>query len=708
MDSDYDSTSRYASMGERQPLVENQQQWEWWERPSEAVGVTQHIQMDDTDYAANPSGLRHKEAVDDEDIETLDLHQVIPRDGHEHKKLGAFLSTAISGNDITSSVLYVSGYAASVCGIWAPVALILVSALLALFRPIYTEVVTALPMNGGTYNVLLNTTSKNIASVAGALSMLSYVATAVVSSTSAALYLQQEFPCAPIFWIVIIILGIFCLLNLLGITESAVVAVILFVAHCTTLMGLIFLCTWAVIDNDFEILKTNWQSENYQKDHPGLMIYLGFGASMLGITGFETSANFVEEQKPGVFPKTLTNMWIAVAFFNPVISILSFGVLPICAVVGADSSYLLSSMAKVAGTQLFSEAAGKWFERIVIFDAVCVLSGSVLTAYVGVIGISRRLALDRIMPQFLLSENKLRKTNHWIIVGFFLLCSSLFTIVAGGQYLGAPCANTSSLPPAPPSANETNYNPNNTDYCFSSGGSVSGIDALSGVYTAAFLCVMSMFAVGNMLLKYKRSKLPRELITPWPIVIIALAGVVAAFVSNLVGNPAVIPYFVAYFGGTMLFFVAMFLRIRILKIIIFFLRKVTWSRRISKYLAKRIQGINSSKVIFFTRDDNIALMNKAILYIRDNEQTNWILMVHVHSDERDIPPKMEEHCKILDQAYPKFRIDYISVKGEFGPKLIDQLSTRLEVPKNFMFLTTPSGRFGHKVSDFGGVRLVTH
>ncbi len=31
---------------------------------------------------------------------------------------------------------------------------------------------------------------------------------------------------------------------------------------------------------------------------------------MLGITGFETSANFIEEQEPGVYAKTLRNMII--------------------------------------------------------------------------------------------------------------------------------------------------------------------------------------------------------------------------------------------------------------------------------------------------------------------------------------------------------------------------------------------------------------
>jgi hypothetical protein len=41
--------------------------------------------------------------------------------------------------------------------------------------------------------------------------------------------------------------------------------------------------------------------------------FLGFSAAMLGISGFESSANFVEEQEQGV-SKTLRNMWAIVSF----------------------------------------------------------------------------------------------------------------------------------------------------------------------------------------------------------------------------------------------------------------------------------------------------------------------------------------------------------------------------------------------------------
>jgi hypothetical protein len=55
-------------------------------------------------------------------------------------RLGQWLATSISGNDITSSCLYVSGIAAQIAGPWTPVSLLLVALLLYLFRGIYSEV----------------------------------------------------------------------------------------------------------------------------------------------------------------------------------------------------------------------------------------------------------------------------------------------------------------------------------------------------------------------------------------------------------------------------------------------------------------------------------------------------------------------------------------------------------------------------------------
>src|SRR5678809_1422394 len=109
------------------------------------------------------------------------------------KKLKQLAATAICGNDITSSCLYVSALCIVYAGQYAFIALLIVGLVLFFFRKIYGEAVGALPLNGGAYNILLNTTSKGNASVAACLTILSYMCTAVLSATEAMKYLHSIF-----------------------------------------------------------------------------------------------------------------------------------------------------------------------------------------------------------------------------------------------------------------------------------------------------------------------------------------------------------------------------------------------------------------------------------------------------------------------------------------------------------------------------------
>ncbi len=100
-------------------------------------------------------------------------------------------------------------------------------------------------------------------------------------------------------------------------------------------------------------------------------LFFGFAAAMLGISGFESSANFVEEQAEGVFPKTLRNMWIAVTIFNPGMAFLALALVPIPEV-AEHREALLSYMAGLSG--------GEWLSWMISVDAALVLSGAVLTS----------------------------------------------------------------------------------------------------------------------------------------------------------------------------------------------------------------------------------------------------------------------------------------------------------------------------------------
>ena len=98
----------------------------------------------------------------------------------------------ICGNDITSSCFYVSSIAVVFAGVLAPLVLLLVIFVLYLYKKVYTEVVEALPLNGGTYNCLLNCTTKFAAALAACMTILSYIATAVISSKTAVEYVTQQ------------------------------------------------------------------------------------------------------------------------------------------------------------------------------------------------------------------------------------------------------------------------------------------------------------------------------------------------------------------------------------------------------------------------------------------------------------------------------------------------------------------------------------
>ncbi|EGG16862.1 hypothetical protein DFA_07842 [Cavenderia fasciculata] len=593
--------------------------------------------------------------------------QIKKIDGTSEHKIGQLLATAICGNDITSSIFYTSSLCTAAAGKYAPVSLLIV----------YGEVGSALPLNGGAYNVLLNTTSKQIASLAAALTMISYVATGVVSAYTAMQYLNGLAPSVPLHISTIALLGGFALLNLVGIGESAIVAFVIFVFHMITLGILVFGGFIALFaKGDYTVLKNNWhditppdvanstfcQASNFQwiSHDPAYNIYFGFGAAMLGVTGFETSSNFIEQQSPGVFPKTLRNMWAIVTLFNPLIGFLNLCFLHVCEIAGNSSGVL----AEVAGRSL-----GYWFRLWVGIDACLVLSGSVITAYVGIIGLVRRMALDRCLPQFLIIENPWRKTNHFIIIFFFLVCTSLF-IMAGFK-----------------------------------------TTVLAGVYTIAFLGVMSLFAVGNMLLKYKRSSLKREIKSPWMGVIFALCFVLAALAANIINDTSIVYYFAIYFIVTALIIALMFIRARVLKMILYFSRLIlkpfTKSRdRFSTFIGESIKDINSQSIIFFASKDDPAYLTKAILYIRDNEQTNWVRIIHCYDSEAP-PEGFAENISFLDRCFPKIRIDLITILADFSPSTVEKVSNMLNIPKNFMFIACPRDHLPHGIGELGGVRIIS-
>lgn len=575
-----------------------------------------------------------------------------------HKKLNEWYSTAICGNDITSSVLYVSALTIAIAGQYAWIALLMVAGTLFLFRKIYGEVVGALPLNGGAYNVLLNSSSKNNAALAATLTILSYMATAVISATEGMHYLHHILPFFNVNIATLLLLALFLGLTISGISESAIVALVIFIFHLISMVLLVIFCGIFISQNGFSIFLENWNLP-IKSGSLVSVLFLGFSAAMLGISGFESSANFVEEQQHGVFPKTLKNMWIAVSVLNPLMAILAISIMPISEVETYKNSFL-SHMAELTG--------GKILSTIISINAVTVLSGAVLTSFVGVNGLIKRMTLDRILPQFFLKENK-RGSTYRILILFFLLCVSVLFVTKGE------------------------------------------IGPLAGVYALSFLTVMAFFAIGNMMLKLRRARLPRPEIAPPMSVIIALLAVITALYGTIVANPKYLVTFLTYFVPSILAIIAMMNRKDIMLFVAKTLKSLEGKYRKHTIKSERnlyhsIKQITKQQFVFFTKGDDIATLNKVMMYLHENEVTNKIKIVSILKDHQDPSTQFLNDFDALDRAYPEVDMEYIIEIGEFTPEKVDELSKKWNIPKNFMFISSPGEKFSHRVEDLGGVRLV--
>jgi len=573
------------------------------------------------------------------------------------RKLGQLAATAICGNDITSSCLYVSALALIYGGRWGPLALLLVGGVLYLYRSIYAEVVGALPLNGGAYNALLNTTSKYRASIAACLTILSYMATAVISANEAIHYVHASLPVVPIMPATVVLLALFAGLTIWGIAESSVVAIGIFVFHLGILALLLVLGVGHVLMHGPALLWANLATPDAHGIGPA--IFFGFCAAMLGISGFESSANFVEEQAEGVFPKTLRNMWALVTFLNPAMALLALAVIPL----GEVAAYKEALLAKIG-----SQTSGAWLANLISVNAALVLSGAVLTSFVGVNGLVRRMTLDRCLPQHLLKTNR-RGTTHRILIAFLLLTVSVLWITQGR------------------------------------------LTSLAGVYTISFLAVMILFGVGNVLLKVRRAALPRPSRASWATVLLGIAAVGAGLVGNAVMNPSDLRVFLEYFVPALLVVVIMLGRISLLQLCLALIRSVIRSvvRPLTLTVStvhNKIEQIQSQQMVFFTRGDNIANLNRVMLYIQQNEHTNRIKLVHVTNDPGSVPDKLRQDIALLDEAYPDIDIEFVVQPGAFGPELIQQLSREWHIPPNFMFIGCPGEGLPHSLAELGGVRVI--
>lgn len=627
-----------------------------------------HPDANNSSSADSAGVYRSKKCAYKADCTPEEAGFVLPR----NKLLGQIPATAICGNDITSSIIYTAGLVSATAGYYTPMCLLLVVCLLYFFRSIYVELVTALPLNGGTYTGLLNTTRKGVAVIAAVLSFLSYAATVVVSATSAVEYLKTLYEELHIMLGSIIVIVAFAGIMLLGMRESAILASVIFGFHMVTLLTLICTSMGFLIHTKGERLVAHYTLPG--PSDPATAIALGFSNAMLGITGFESSANFVQHQATGVFAKTLRNMWLIVALVNPTISILAFSVVPIDQFYSNNVTLAVSEEAKnsllaLMAVEMREFLGGLWLQKVIIIDASVVLCGAVLTGYVGVAGLLKRMVDDDIFPRAMVATLPITGANYPIILSFAACCVTLILVTQGSM------------------------------------------ESIGGVYTVAFLSVMFLFCVSNLMLKHTRSELHREAKARWGVVILCMAALILAIVGNCVTQPIIIGYAALYFFVFLLIFYGMFSRTFLIRgflnLTVRKQRRIKCLRKLRKSLISLLIYIEKEPVVFFSHKLDLREMNLAVQRVLSDELTRKLTVVHLYENLSDIPDSLQNNITVLDtQMYPNIQIDVILIKGRLNPGAVRLVECLLDVPPNRMFIATPSKDFPFNVADLGSVRII--
>ena len=355
--------------------------------------------------------------------------------------LNWFISAGIVGADIGTSVFYSTGILFPIVGYLAPLFVVLVCLAMWVFKKTYEEGLAMSPRNGGAYSMILRTLGRRVAVVAGALTFVSYLATAAVSSLSGSYYICSLFsssaPLSVIVFISFIPILFFGFLNIKGIKEPAKIVTGIASFH---FVFLFVIGIWSLVYMAFHFEELNLSKfltafpEADKKITWPLLAY-GFAAAFLGITGFESAAQIIESLKRPQM-KTLEKLYqtviLAVSITAPLISFVCLALLTPTEV-NDNLNYLLSGLTyKIGGHPL---------KTLLVINASLTLFAAANTSLVGFIGLAATMSKNGNLPQVFLKRilHKYPSMTGYpfIILPFVIITMGMSAFIAGEVKIGA-------------------------------------------------------------------------------------------------------------------------------------------------------------------------------------------------------------------------------------------------------------------------------
>ncbi|KAG1872974.1 amino acid permease-domain-containing protein [Suillus subalutaceus] len=588
--------------------------------------------------------------------EDIDQGEVELNFFREQQVLGQFTASALAANDILGGVFYTLPSVVAVAGVYSPISLFVAALTLFLWRPVMEEMASALPISGAPYTYLLNVSTKSVALLGAALLLLDFSATAVVSAATAASYLAGEVSLPfPVYIGAALVFVLFTFVSLSGLRESARVATGILVMHGVVMIILIVASVIAWGRGGMAQLSSNWLL-----GHAGLspaaiarQVFNGICLGMLGLTGFECAPAYTSKMKKNCYPKVLRNLHLPALFLTSVMMLLVVALLPLDVVENGNN--ILSLLAQ--------KVAGRWLRIMVVVDAVVVLCAGVLTGILSACELLIKLSCDRVLPRVFLATVPATGAPYVTVVSFIAF-SALIYASTGANLI-----------------------------------------VVSQMFTMVWLAVMALFPISLILLRFSRPRLPRASQCS----LIVVAGAISVTVTIAAGNVAIDPIIAGWFALYLLILLVLFYmsqnKVTILRWIYWAYDQLPWLHRLQLTkgwgdgLIRRMRSLRRREVCLLVKTDEINNLFNMILYVRYNEETSCLKIVHFHSG--DVPSEMEANAKILDEAFPEITVDLMFIKGQFDPKNLAALAHHLKIPRSLMFMSSPGPNFLYPVAELG-------
>jgi amino acid transporter len=396
-----------------------------------------------------------------------------PAENHKQRAVPVFIATTVMLSfisfwrvaavvlaDLASSAYYAGGDAEKVIGKSAPWFILAVMLFSYAVRALYIES-SAMFVRGGVYRVVKRSLGGTVAKLSVSALLFDYILTGPISSVSAGQYLAgfiediSQYTGHPVKFnenyfaagFAVLVCLYFWWKNTQGMHESSEKA--MQIMKITSIM-VVILILWALVtivsrgahlpplpsqqNFKFDRETWGWLTGTWAQQLTFVIVLVGFGHSVLAMTGWETLAQVnreIESPKLQNLKRAGLIIWVYSLLFTGLVSF--FGVMIIPDAVRPQ--YFTNLIGGIAIYLAGPELPKLIFHGFVVLVGVLILSGALNTSIVGANGVLNRLAEDGVLTPWFQRPHRRYGTSFRIIN--LVVGLQLFTIVAslGNFYL---------------------------------------------------------------------------------------------------------------------------------------------------------------------------------------------------------------------------------------------------------------------------------